>query len=94
MLKKLMLTTALSAALATAAFAQETGIPNLVLNHFSPRYQQAGSGPSMADVEAEARAALAVLQRDPGPAGGRHRVAGPGIEGGIRVPEQAGITGQ
>ena len=50
-----------SSARATAAFAQEAGIPNLVLTHFSPRYQPAGNGssgsPSMADLEAEARAA-------------------------------------
>lgn len=46
-----------SSARATAAFAQEAGLPNLILTHFSPRYQQAGNGPSMADIEAEARAA-------------------------------------
>jgi ribonuclease Z len=46
-----------SSAHATAAFAEAAGIPNLVLTHFSPRYQQQGNGnPSMADLEAEARA--------------------------------------
>ncbi|MDB5792583.1 MAG: ribonuclease [Massilia sp.] len=45
-----------SSARATAAFASEAGIPNLVLTHFSPRYQE-GSGPlSMAHLEEEARA--------------------------------------
>jgi ribonuclease Z len=38
-----------------AAFAQEKGIPNLVLTHFSPRYQQQGGALSMAEIEAEAR---------------------------------------
>jgi ribonuclease Z len=47
-----------SSARATAAFAEAAGIPNLILTHFSPRYQQQGNGgPSMADLEAEARAA-------------------------------------
>jgi ribonuclease Z len=46
-----------SSARATAAFAESAAIPNLILTHFSPRYQQAGNGPSMADVEAEARSA-------------------------------------
>jgi ribonuclease Z len=47
-----------SSARATAAFAEAAGIPNLILTHFSPRYQQqANGGPSMADLEAEARAA-------------------------------------
>lgn len=41
-----------SSAHATAAFAQEAGIPNLVLTHFSPRYQLA-----MDALEAEARSA-------------------------------------
>ncbi len=41
-----------SSAQATAAFAQDAGIPNLVLTHFSPRYQQ-----GMDALEAEARAA-------------------------------------
>jgi ribonuclease Z len=41
---------------ATAAFAEEAGIPNLILTHFSPRYQQQGNGgATMADIEAEAR---------------------------------------
>jgi ribonuclease Z len=45
-----------SSARATAAFAEEAGIPNLILTHFSPRYQQQGNGgATMADIEAEAR---------------------------------------
>ncbi len=46
-----------SSARATAAFAHGAGVPNLVLTHFSPRYQQAGNGPSMDALEAEARSA-------------------------------------
>jgi len=46
-----------SSARATAAFAQSAGLPNLVLTHFSPRYQQGSDGLSMAALEAEARAA-------------------------------------
>jgi ribonuclease Z len=45
-----------SSARATAAFAQEAGIPNLVLTHFSPRYQETGGALSMAHLEDEARA--------------------------------------
>lgn len=49
-----------SSAAAVARFASETGIPNLVLTHFSPRYQEqeaAHNGPpTLADLEAEARA--------------------------------------
>jgi ribonuclease Z len=45
-----------SSASMTARFAEEARIPNLVLTHFSPRYQEQGTGPTMADVEAEARA--------------------------------------
>jgi ribonuclease Z len=45
-----------SSARATAAFAREAGIPNLVLTHFSPRYQEAGGALSMAHLEEEARA--------------------------------------
>ncbi len=45
-----------SSAAMTAEFAERAGIPNLVLTHFSPRYQDHGPGPSVADVEAEARA--------------------------------------
>ena len=44
-----------SSAKMTAGAAQAAGVPNLVLTHFSPRYQD--SGPvTIADVEAEARA--------------------------------------
>jgi ribonuclease Z len=40
-----------------AAFAQSAGLPNLVLTHFSARYQAApASGPSIEDVRAEAAA--------------------------------------
>jgi ribonuclease Z len=44
-----------SSASMTARFAEQARIPNLVLTHFSPRYQQQGTGPTMGDVEAEAR---------------------------------------
>jgi ribonuclease Z len=30
-------------------------VPNLVLTHFSPRYQEGEGSPSMADIESEAR---------------------------------------
>jgi ribonuclease Z len=46
-----------SSAAMTARFAEAANIPNLVLTHFSPRYQASGPGPSMADIEAEARGA-------------------------------------
>jgi ribonuclease Z len=45
-----------SSAHATAAFAQGAGIPNLVLTHFSPRYQEQGGALPMTDLEDEARA--------------------------------------
>ncbi|HJV54061.1 MAG TPA: ribonuclease Z [Noviherbaspirillum sp.] len=46
-----------SAAGAVAAFAQACGVPNLVLTHFSARYQSdAGRAPSIEDVRAEAAA--------------------------------------
>jgi ribonuclease Z len=46
-----------SSALRTARAAAAAGVPNLVLTHFSPRYQE-GEGPlSLAALEAEARAA-------------------------------------
>jgi ribonuclease Z len=49
-----------SSAAAVARFASKAGIPNLVLTHFSPRYQEqeaARNGPpTLADLEAEARA--------------------------------------
>ena len=45
-----------SSARMTAGAAQAAAVPNLVLTHFSPRYQD--SGPvTIAEVEAEARAA-------------------------------------
>lgn len=44
-----------SSAAMTAAFAQEAGIPNLVLTHFSPRYQGREGPLSMAALEEEAR---------------------------------------
>lgn len=44
-----------SSAALVAAFAQELGLPQLVLTHFSPRYQAAApQGPSMEDLRAEA----------------------------------------
>jgi len=44
-----------SSARMTALAAAQAGVPNLVLTHFSPRYQD-GKGPlTMADVESEAR---------------------------------------
>lgn len=40
-----------------AAFAQQIGLPNLLLTHFSPRYQKDVSrSPSIAEIEQEARA--------------------------------------
>jgi ribonuclease Z len=48
-----------SSALRVARMAQEARLPNLVLTHFSPRYQD-GEGPlSMGALEAEARAVYA-----------------------------------
>lgn len=45
-----------SSARMTALAAAQAGVPNLVLTHFSPRYQQNGKGPlTMADLEQEAR---------------------------------------
>jgi ribonuclease Z len=49
-----------SSAAMTARAAQAAGVPNLVLTHFSPRYQDtegAKSGLTMRDLEQEARAA-------------------------------------
>lgn len=40
----------------TARAAAAAGVPNLVLTHFSPRYQNQGPV-TIADIEAEARAA-------------------------------------
>lgn len=40
-----------------AAFAQQAGLPNLVLTHFSARYQRASKGLSIEDIRAEAAAA-------------------------------------
>jgi ribonuclease Z len=46
-----------SSAKRVAQFADEAKIPNLVLTHFSARYQDQEDGePSLADIEAEARA--------------------------------------
>ncbi|MEW6759578.1 MAG: MBL fold metallo-hydrolase [Pseudomonadota bacterium] len=47
-----------SSAAMVARFAQEAGVPNLVLTHFSPRYHdRPGHGPlSLEDIEGEARA--------------------------------------
>lgn len=45
-----------SSARAVAAFAQQAGVPNLILTHFSSRYQNEGKV-SIADVENEARGA-------------------------------------
>ncbi|GAB3438763.1 ribonuclease Z [Massilia solisilvae] len=46
-----------STARRTARFAADANIPNLVLTHFSPRYQQHNGPQTIADVEREARAA-------------------------------------
>lgn len=46
-----------SSALRVARFASRANIPNLVLTHFSPRYQQEGGALSIADIEAEAKSA-------------------------------------
>ena len=52
-----------SSAAMTARAATAAGVPNLVLTHFSPRYQDAerkeGSGLTMRDIETEARAEYA-----------------------------------
>lgn len=49
-----------SSAQSVARFAQQAGIPHLVLTHFSARYHGNRDGhPSLADIEAEARAAYA-----------------------------------
>ncbi|AEY01908.1 beta-lactamase superfamily hydrolase [Oceanimonas sp. GK1] len=45
-----------SSAAAVAQFAEQAGLPNLVLTHFSPRYRDAGSGLTVASLEREARA--------------------------------------
>jgi ribonuclease Z len=44
-----------SSARMTAQAAAQAGVPNLVLTHFSPRYQEGEGTPSMRDIEAEAR---------------------------------------
>ncbi|PQO93914.1 MBL fold metallo-hydrolase [Massilia phosphatilytica] len=46
-----------SSALRVARMAQEARLPNLVLTHFSPRYQDGDGSLSMAALEAEARSA-------------------------------------
>lgn len=45
-----------STAGAVAAFAASIGLPNLVLTHFSARYQSGGKSPSVEDIRAEAAA--------------------------------------
>jgi ribonuclease Z len=46
-----------SSAASVAAFAEAAGVPNLVLTHFSPRYQSdTRQSPSIADIQAEAAA--------------------------------------
>jgi ribonuclease Z len=44
-----------SSARMTALAAAQAGVPNLVLTHFSPRYQEGEGTPSMRDIENEAR---------------------------------------
>jgi ribonuclease Z len=46
-----------SCARMVAEAARDAGLPNLVLTHFSPRYQDHGGPLTLGDVEAEARAA-------------------------------------
>jgi ribonuclease Z len=46
-----------SSALRVARVAEQARVPNLVLTHFSPRYQKEHGPLSMADIEAEARSA-------------------------------------
>jgi ribonuclease Z len=46
-----------SSARMTALAAAQAGVPNLVLTHFSPRYQAGAGTPSIGEIEAEARAA-------------------------------------
>lgn len=48
-----------SSARMTAQAAGAAGVPNLVLTHFSPRYQEGEGSPSIRDVEDEARAVYA-----------------------------------
>ena len=46
-----------SSAAQIAAFAESVGLPNLVLTHFSPRYQADTSrSPSIGEIQAEAAA--------------------------------------
>lgn len=44
-----------SSAAMVARFARQAGLPNLILTHFSPRYQDRGAGPTLDDIEREAR---------------------------------------
>ena len=44
-----------SSASLIASFAHEVALPNLILTHFSPRYQDGGTGLTLADLEQEAR---------------------------------------
>lgn len=46
-----------SSALRVAGFARDAAVPNLVLTHFSPRYQDRHGPLTLADIEAEALAA-------------------------------------
>jgi ribonuclease Z len=46
-----------SSARMTALAAARAGVPNLVLTHFSPRYQEGQGSPSMMDIDREAREA-------------------------------------
>lgn len=45
-----------SSAAMVARFAEQAGLPNLVLTHFSPRYQDRGTALTLDDIEREARA--------------------------------------
>jgi ribonuclease Z len=45
-----------SSARMTAQAAAAAGVPNLVLTHFSPRYQEGDGAPSIREIESEARA--------------------------------------
>ena len=56
-----------SSAAMVARFAQQAGIPNLILTHFSPRYQAHGTALTLDDIAREARAHYSgslVLARD------------------------------
>lgn len=55
MLKKVGPAPQHSCARQVAQAASEAGLVNLVLTHFSPRYQEDGGTPALAEIEAEAR---------------------------------------